>query len=86
MMPRRPSRLICWCRCSPTTGTATAWATAAATTTAPCARYARVRPIIAIGLAYTEQLVQGLPHTEHDEPLDWIVTERGAMPIAPRAA
>ena len=46
----------------------------------------QTRPIVAVGLAYTEQLVQGLPRTEHDEPLDWIVTERGAMPIAPRAA
>ena len=46
----------------------------------------RTRPIVAVGLAYTEQLMQGLPREEHDEPLDWIVTERGAMPIAPRGA
>ena len=46
----------------------------------------RTRPVVAVGLAYTEQLVPGLPRAEHDEPLDWIVTERGAMPVSARAA
>ena len=46
----------------------------------------QARPIVAVGLAYTEQLMPDLPRTELDEPLDWIVTERGAMPIGPRAA
>jgi 5-formyltetrahydrofolate cyclo-ligase len=41
----------------------------------------QTRPVIAIGMAYTEQLVEDLPHHDHDERLDWIVTERGAMPI-----
>ena len=40
-----------------------------------------LRPVVAVGLAYTGQLVTDLPRTKHDEPLDWIVTERGAMPI-----
>ncbi len=44
------------------------------------------RRVIAVGMAYTEQLVPDLPRAPHDEPLDWIVTERGAMPIPPRAA
>ncbi len=44
------------------------------------------RRIVAVGMAYTEQLVPDLPRAPHDEPLDWIVTERGAMPIPPRAA
>ena len=44
------------------------------------------RPIVAVGMAYTEQLVPDLPRAEHDEPLDWIVTERGAMPMTARAA
>ena len=43
------------------------------------------RPIVAVGMAYTEQLVPDLPRAAHDEPLDWIVTERGAMPISSRA-
>lgn len=41
------------------------------------------RPVVAVGMAYTEQLVPDLPRAAHDEPLDWIVTERGAMPISP---
>ena len=41
----------------------------------------RLRPVVAIGMAYTGQLVPDLPRAPHDEPLDWIVTERGAMPI-----
>lgn len=45
----------------------------------------RLRPVVAIGMAYTGQLVPDLPRAPHDEPLDWIVTERGAMPI-PRPA
>ena len=45
----------------------------------------RLSPIVAVGMAYTGQIVPDLPRTRHDEPLDWIVTERGAMPI-PRPA
>ncbi len=45
----------------------------------------QLQPVVAVGMAYTEQLVHGLPRAEHDEPLDWIVTERGAMPISPEA-
>lgn len=41
----------------------------------------RARPVVAVGMAYTGQLISGLPRAAHDEPLDWIVTERGAMPI-----
>ena len=37
--------------------------------------------ILAIGMAYTEQQVEHVPHDFHDERLDWVVTERGAMPI-----
>ena len=41
----------------------------------------RLSPIVAVGMAYTGQIVPDLPRDRHDEPLDWIVTERGAMPI-----
>lgn len=41
----------------------------------------RARSVVAVGMAYTGQLVSGLPRAAHDEPLDWIVTERGAMPV-----
>ncbi len=41
----------------------------------------REAPTVAVGLAYAEQRVDDLPRAGHDERLDWIVTERGAMPI-----
>jgi len=37
--------------------------------------------VLAIGIAYSEQQVDQVPHDETDERLDWIVTERGAMPL-----
>lgn len=36
------------------------------------------RPVIAVGLAYSGQLMEGLQGEPHDQPLDWIITERGA--------
>ncbi len=38
----------------------------------------RNRGILAVGLAFAAQEVGHLPHEPYDEPLDWIVTERGA--------
>jgi 5-formyltetrahydrofolate cyclo-ligase len=38
-------------------------------------------PVMAIGMAFTEQMVEHVPHGDTDEKLDWIVTERGAMPF-----
>lgn len=37
----------------------------------------RARRIEAIGISYSEQEVDSLPAGDHDEPLDWIVTELG---------
>lgn len=37
--------------------------------------------VLAVGTAFTEQMVERVPHTAKDEQLDWIVTERGAMPF-----
>ncbi len=42
-------------------------------------------PVIAIGVAYGAQCLEQVPHTDHDQPMDWIVTERGAMPIGKAA-
>jgi 5-formyltetrahydrofolate cyclo-ligase len=39
------------------------------------------KPVLAIGIAYSEQQVDHVPHDENDERLDWIVTERGATPF-----
>ena len=36
-------------------------------------------PVLAIGMAFAEQMVEHVPHSETDERMDWIVTEQGAM-------
>ena len=38
-----------------------------------------VGPVFAIGIAYAAQQVDKVPRTGYDEPLDWIVTEKGAI-------
>lgn len=37
------------------------------------------KPVLAIGLAYDEQVVDAVPHLDYDEPLDWVLTPGGAM-------
>ena len=44
------------------------------------------KPITAVGLAYSGQLVPEVPCEDTDEPLDWIVTEEEAMACGPRLA
>ena len=39
-------------------------------------------PVIAIGVAFAGQLRDKVPIAEGDQPLDWILTEVGATPIA----
>lgn len=39
------------------------------------------KPIIAVGLAYAAQCVDTIPREAHDQPLDWIVTEKEAIRI-----
>ena len=43
------------------------------------ARLRGAGPVLAIGIAYAAQQVDKAPRTEYDEPLDWIVTEEGAI-------
>ncbi|MEE8171417.1 MAG: 5-formyltetrahydrofolate cyclo-ligase [Alphaproteobacteria bacterium] len=38
-------------------------------------------PVLAVGMAFSEQMVERVPHGDKDEQLQWIVTERGAMPF-----
>ena len=40
-----------------------------------------LKPITAIGIAYSGQEIAEVPNGSWDEPLDWIVTERGAFRI-----
>ncbi len=37
------------------------------------------KPVIAIGVAYAEQEIEEVPVAGYDEPLDWILTERGVI-------
>ena len=39
-------------------------------------------PVLAVGMAFSEQLVERVPHGMRDQQLDRIVTERGAMLVA----
>jgi 5-formyltetrahydrofolate cyclo-ligase len=37
----------------------------------------KLKPVAAIGVAYSAQEIQEVPRGEHDQPLDWIMTEKG---------
>jgi len=37
------------------------------------------KPVLAIGLAYEEQVVDAVPHLDYDEPLDWVLTPAGPL-------
>ncbi len=38
-------------------------------------------PVIAVGLAFTQQQVDRVPNEPHDEPLDWMLTPDGAFSV-----
>jgi 5-formyltetrahydrofolate cyclo-ligase len=44
-------------------------------------RKGRTRPL-AIGVAFSAQHVARVPRDHHDQPLDWIVTEKSAQAFA----
>lgn len=39
-------------------------------------------PVVAIGAAWAAQEVPAVPHDQHDQPLDWVLTERECFRIA----
>ena len=45
-------------------------------------RLRAVKPIIAVGIAYDEQRVDGVPHLAYDQPLDWVLTPSGPLRCA----
>ncbi len=45
------------------------------------ARLRAKNPVIAIGLAFDAQRVDEVPHDEHDQPLDWVLTPSGPIGI-----
>ncbi|RUO99436.1 5-formyltetrahydrofolate cyclo-ligase [Hyphomicrobium sp.] len=42
-------------------------------------RLRKIKPIIAVGLAYDEQKVDAVPVESYDEKLDWVLTPSGAQ-------
>ena len=47
---------------------------------------AQERGVLAVGLAFAGQRVASLPHDDGDEPLDWLVSESGAVQFPERSA
>ncbi len=45
----------------------------------------RTAPVVAVGIAFAGQEWPQVPTEPHDEPLDWIITEREAIRVAPAA-
>jgi 5-formyltetrahydrofolate cyclo-ligase len=41
-------------------------------------RLRAIKPVVAVGVAFAGQEVAHVPRGDHDEPLDWILTENGA--------
>ena len=37
------------------------------------------KPVLAVGIAYTEQRVDAVPHLDYDERLDWVLTPSGPI-------
>lgn len=42
----------------------------------------RSSPVVAVGIAYADQEIREVPADEHDERLDWIITERDVLAIS----
>lgn len=42
-------------------------------------RLKAVKPVVTVGIAYDEQRLDGVPHLDYDQPLDWILTPSGPV-------
>jgi 5-formyltetrahydrofolate cyclo-ligase len=42
-----------------------------------------LKPVVTIGLAFDEQRVDSVPHTAHDQRLDWVLTPSGPLRCLP---
>jgi 5-formyltetrahydrofolate cyclo-ligase len=47
------------------------------------ARLRALKPIAAVGLAYDEQRIDAVPHSDYDQKLDWVLTPSGALRCSP---
>jgi 5-formyltetrahydrofolate cyclo-ligase len=43
------------------------------------------KKVIAIGVAYAAQEIEQVPHDAHDQPLDFVMTERGVFTVSPHS-
>ncbi len=46
------------------------------------ARLSRDRPVLTIGIAFSVQEIEAVPAEPHDQPLDYLVTEAGRVPLS----
>jgi 5-formyltetrahydrofolate cyclo-ligase len=46
----------------------------------------RAGEAIAVGIAFEAQRIDAAPHEDHDEPIDWVITETGAHRCRPRGS
>ena len=42
----------------------------------------RIKPVVAVGIAYDEQRLDAVPHLDYDQPLDWVLTPSGPLKCA----
>lgn len=45
------------------------------------ARLSRNGPVLTVGIAFSVQAVEHVPAESHDQPLDHLITEAGAVPL-----
>ncbi len=43
------------------------------------AKLRSLKPVVAIGLAFDEQMVDAVPHADYDERVDWVLTPSGPL-------
>lgn len=46
------------------------------------AKFRAEKPILAVGIAYDEQKVDAVPHSDYDEPIDWVLTPSGPSKLS----
>jgi len=39
----------------------------------------RLKPVVAVGIAFDEQHMDAVPHLDYDQPLDWVLTPSGPI-------
>ena len=42
-------------------------------------RLRKLKPIVAVGIGFDEQMIDAVPHLDYDQPLDWVLTPSGPL-------